>query len=124
MPALLLDHFYTIDQLQQTDNVITAQISFDINHPIFKGHFPDMPIVPGVCQTQMLGEVLSKALGKEVQLKSAASIKFLSVVEPTKNKQLNLTITYTQPEADSYSVSAQYGWEQTIFFKFKGTYTC
>lgn len=124
MPVLLLDHFYTIDQLQQTDNVITAQISFDIDHPIFKGHFPDMPIVPGVCQTQMLGEVLSKALGKEVQLRSAASIKFLSVVEPTKNKQLQLTITYTQPEADSYSVSALYGWEQIIFFKFKGTYTC
>lgn len=124
MSAILLDHFYHIDTLDQGEGTVTAQVRFHVDHDIFRGHFPDMPIVPGVCQTQMLSEVLSEALLKEVKLKSAASIKFLSPVDPTKNPTLKLTISYTAVESGSYNVSAQYLWEETVFFKFKGIYSC
>ena len=123
MQALLLGHFYTIDSAERSDHVITAVVSFDAGHPIFKGHFPDQPIVPGVCQTQMLGEVLSQVLDRELSLSSAASIKFLNVVDPGKNKQLQLTATITAQESDTYHITAQYSWEQVVFFKFKGVYT-
>ena len=122
MTTILLGHFYKIDSLSRAGNSINATVTFDIGHPIFRGHFPDMPIVPGVCQTQMLGEVLGQALSVELQLKSAATIKFLSVVDPTKNPTLNLAIIYTKTEDGLYNVSAQYKWEETVFFKFKGIY--
>jgi len=122
MTSILLGHFYKIDTLQQEGNTITATVTFDIDHPIFKGHFPDMPIVPGVCQTQMLAEVLSQALKTDLHLKSAASIKFLSVVNPTKTPSLDLIITFTKNEAGAYNVSAQYKWGETVFFKFKGVF--
>jgi 3-hydroxyacyl-[acyl-carrier-protein] dehydratase len=122
MTALLLDHFYKVDQIKTENDSISATVTFDIDHPIFKGHFPDMPIVPGVCQTQMLGEILNLALHQYLHLKSAASIKFLSVVDPTKNKALNVVITFTKIEGSQYNISAQYKWEDTVFFKFKGIY--
>jgi 3-hydroxyacyl-[acyl-carrier-protein] dehydratase len=122
MSAILLDHFYRIDSLHKEDATISAQVTFDIHHDIFKGHFPDMPIVPGVCQTQMLGEVFSHAMGKEMQLKSAASIKFMSLVDPNKNLTLTLTINYIITKENTYNVSAQYVWAETVFFKFKGIY--
>ena len=104
-------------------DTISAQVTFDQCHDIFKGHFPDMPVVPGVCETQMLGEVLSKAMNKELELKSAASIKFLSVIDPTVNPTINMNITISQKEGeDTYSASAQYGWEEKVFFKFKGVF--
>ncbi len=103
-------------------NSITARVTFDTDHPIFKGHFPDMPVVPGVCQTQMLPEVLSQALKSDLHLKSAASIKFLSIVDPTKNPSLDLIITFTKNEDGAYNVSAQYKWGETVFFKFKGVF--
>lgn len=121
MASILLDHFYKIDSLAKEEASISARVTFEVGHPIFKGHFPDMPIVPGVCQTQMLSEVLSQGLGTELQLKSAASIKFLSVVDPTRNPTLDLVITFTQLE-DGYNVSAQYKWGETTFFKFKGIF--
>jgi 3-hydroxyacyl-[acyl-carrier-protein] dehydratase len=123
MSAILLDHFYHIDSLQKEEGTVKAQITFVVDHPIFKGHFPDMPIVPGVCQTQMLGEIFSQALGLELHLISAASIKFLSLVDPNKNPQLDLTISYSQTEEGNYNLSAQYLWNETVFFKFKGVYT-
>lgn len=121
MTSILLDHFYKIDSLKKEETGISARVTFDVSHPIFRGHFPDMPIVPGVCQTQMLSEVLSQALDADLQLKSAASIKFLSVVDPTKNPTLDLIITFTKHD-DAYNVSAQFKWEETIFFKFKGIF--
>lgn len=123
MSAILLDDFFHIDSLEKEEGAMSARISFEMGHPIFGGHFPDMPVVPGVCQTQMLGEVLSLAMGSELHLSSAASIKFLSLVDPNKNKQLDLTITYTKTDQGTYNVSAQYLWNETVFFKFKGVYT-
>ncbi|MCW3128344.1 MAG: (3R)-hydroxymyristoyl-ACP dehydratase [Bacteroidetes bacterium] len=122
MSAILRDIFYHTDSIQKTDTGVTAQVTFDKEHPIFKGHFPDMPIVPGVCQTQMLGEILNEALGKDLQLSSAASIKFLSLVDPTKTPTLNLTINYAITGDGAYNVSSQYFWNETVFFKFKGAY--
>lgn len=123
MSAILLDHFYRIDSLEASEGKVDATVSFDQGHTIFQGHFPGMPVVPGVCQTQMLGEVLSTALGKELQLATASSIKFLSLVDPVKTPSLLLSISYTVAEDVGYQVSAQYSQGETVFFKFKGAFT-
>lgn len=122
MTTLLLDNFYKINTLTKEDNSINATVSFDAASEIFKGHFPDMPVVPGVCQTQILSEIFSAGLGIDMQLKTAASIKFLSLVDPTKTPQLHLLITYTETPDNAYNVSAQYKWGETVFFKFKGIF--
>jgi 3-hydroxyacyl-[acyl-carrier-protein] dehydratase len=121
MTPILLDHFYKIDHAQNAESNISAQITFDRAHLIFAGHFPDMPIVPGVCQTQMLGEVLGQVLHADLQLKSAATIRFLSVVDPRETPSLLLDINYTRHGME-YAVNAQYKWNETVFFKFKGIF--
>lgn len=123
MSTILLDHFYQIDSLNVSESTVGATITFDRGHAIFQGHFPGMPVVPGVCQTQMLGEVLGQALSKELQLATATSIKFLSLVDPVKTPTLQLAITYTYAEDVGYQVSAQYMQGDTVFFKFKGAFT-
>ena len=122
MLTALLRDFYTIDTLEKTETSLSAKVTFNITDPIFKGHFPDLPIVPGVCQTQMLGEVLAKALDKDIRLDKASSIKFLAVVNPAENNSFLMTINYISQEDGSYAVVADYRWEQTTFFKFKGVY--
>ena len=37
---MLIEGLYTIDDLNSTETEITAKITINANHEIFKGHFP------------------------------------------------------------------------------------
>jgi 3-hydroxyacyl-[acyl-carrier-protein] dehydratase len=51
--TFLLNDFYTIDSFEKKEgNVISAQIKLNQSHSIFKGHFEQMPVVPGKHQEQ------------------------------------------------------------------------
>ncbi len=123
MPDILIGHLYKIDSLTHEGNDIAVQVTFDATHPIFGGHFPEMPVVPGVCQTQMIGETLGYVYHKDFMLKTAGSIKFLALIDPTKTPTINLAITAVKTDDGSYTVTAQYKWEAQVFFKFKGIYS-
>lgn len=52
------------------------------SHPVFAVHFPGMPITPGVCLVQMLGELLSRHEGRELELSRIVNLKFVQTVRP------------------------------------------
>ena len=59
---MLLNDFYTINKQTDQDGIITSSITLNLNHPIYKGHFPQQPVVPGVCMMQMMAELVGEAL--------------------------------------------------------------
>ncbi len=56
---MLLDNLYHIVEQEIGEQTITATIALHTTHPIFEGHFPGQPILPGVCQTQMCVELFN-----------------------------------------------------------------
>ena len=47
---MLLDNFYTILSSESSDSTIwTIQVKLNPGHPVYQGHFPGHPVVPGVC---------------------------------------------------------------------------
>jgi 3-hydroxyacyl-[acyl-carrier-protein] dehydratase len=44
------------DAKEITGGEIIAHYKTRAEHPIFKGHFPDYPIFPGVCQVEMMAQ--------------------------------------------------------------------
>ena len=58
---MLLDDFFTIIDLEKTDESVISNIKIDPSHKIFEGHFPGNPITPGVVQVQLVKEILEKA---------------------------------------------------------------
>ena len=76
----LLNDFYTIASATKTDvNVLQFTIELNENHDIFKGHFEQMPVVPGVCQTQLIKELLQQTLDKPLVLAKGSNIKFTGI---------------------------------------------
>jgi 3-hydroxymyristoyl/3-hydroxydecanoyl-(acyl carrier protein) dehydratase len=75
----MLEHYlYDILSAEEGDfNIIILEDS-----PIFKGHFPEYPVVPGVCLMQIIKELAEKLLEKQITLKGVRGVKFLSVVKP------------------------------------------
>ena len=119
---MLLGSFYKILSSNREHGAIKARVELNAEHAIFKGHFPGRPVVPGVCQLQMMEEILSQVLGKKLKLKGAAQIKFISFVDPALHPLLDVDLKVEKEENDSVLISGNYIWEQMIFLKFKGEF--
>jgi 3-hydroxyacyl-[acyl-carrier-protein] dehydratase len=119
--TFLLNDFYTVNSKQSGDGSIACTIQLDVTHAIFKGHFEQMPVVPGVCQTQIIKELLQEELGIDLVMTKGDNIKFTGMIIPTKHPDIQLEITYKKPDQD-YVVEAKLFFEDTIFTKFKGTF--
>lgn len=118
---MLQGDFFTTTQQEITENTIHSQISLNVDHPIYVGHFPQQPVVPGVCMMQLLAELSTTALGKKVYLKNARQAKFLIPIIPQTNPLLDVMIKFIRNEDGSLKVNATIQDSKVTFFKFKGT---
>ena len=120
---MLINSLYTIKDISYLENnTLLAEILLNKDHEIFKGHFPNHPIVPGVCLTNMITDVISTSKQKEFYLKAAAFIKFISLVQPNTNLELSIRILISSENEQSVSADAVLFKENTVFLKFKGTF--
>ena len=75
---LLQNNLYHI--IARDDSAYT--IRFNASHPIFAGHFPGFPIVPGACLVQIAQELLSDSLCASVALTGIHNLKFRHPITP------------------------------------------
>lgn len=118
---MLLQDFYTTSALQVTEAAITASITFNAAHEIFKGHFPSIAVVPGVCMMQMVKEILEEQIHESLLLKKASQLKFLSVITPTDTPTVDLKLTYTVKD-NTVDMQAELFNSERSFFKMKGSF--
>ena len=71
---MLSGDFFIITTLQTEDNAASALLEFNTEHPIFKGHFPGQPVVPGACLLQIVKEMMQTITGMDLQLIKAHQI--------------------------------------------------
>ena len=57
---MLLNDFFFIQRVESGEKSLHAFLTIDRNHRIFNGHFPAVPIVPGVCMMQMMKEIMEQ----------------------------------------------------------------
>ena len=119
---MLLGNLYHILSSRHENEAIYARIELNPEHTIFKGHFPGIPILPGVCQLQIMEEVLSSILGREMNVKHASQIKFLSFVNPLVHKQLDINLKIEKKQSRILLVQGDYIFGETVFLKFKGEF--
>lgn len=117
---ILLEDFYTFLYHEPTPGSVKAKISINRNHKILKGHFPGLPIVPGVCMMQIVREVMEVMTKKSLSLISADMMKFLSVINPDQNQEVDVAVTYTETDG-KYLINATLFFGEVTFFKLKAT---
>jgi 3-hydroxyacyl-[acyl-carrier-protein] dehydratase len=91
-------------------------------HPVYEGHFSGNPVVPGVCQVQMISELLSVIKGSALRLMHADNVKFLSLMVPDKNRVIDADIRVKTAENGEISANATLQDGEVIFIKFKGLF--
>jgi len=125
MKAPLLNDFYTeiaSEQIANKDGAFFVDIHFNPSHPIYKGHFEQMPVVPGVCLIQIVQELSEKKINQKLKLVSADNIKFLLVIKPVREAVYRVILNLREIE-QQLEVSATIGLGDTIYTKFKGKFS-
>jgi 3-hydroxyacyl-[acyl-carrier-protein] dehydratase len=121
---MLLKDFYTLTELNTSDQEnLKAIIDLNKDHEVYKGHFPGNPVVPGVCLTQLIKEIMEASEKKELKLVYADNIKFMAVVNPEVNQKLHvdLKVKYDD-EQNLIKVNSVTYFEDQVFYKFKGNF--
>lgn len=113
---------YKITNLTPTISGFTAEITFNPSHPVFAGHFPGQPVVPGVVLIEIATAALSQFTGKVLVMKEAAVLKFLQMIDPRATTVLLLDCSIVKGHADGYKADFRYYSGESDFAKFKGIY--
>lgn len=121
---ILKDQLYQIVNIEKSGDSSTFTLRISETHPLFKGHFPETPVLPGVCILQIIKELA------EVDLASASPLgyseikqcKFLTPVAMNEPATVIVTITL-QPEETSWIISAAMKSESSIHTSLKAVLT-
>ena len=96
---MLKDVFYKVlEYTPQEEGMIINRLLIDEKHSIFDGHFPGVPVVPGVIMMQIVKEQLEEKFERSLQLVSGGNIKFLSLIDPVVNPQVSVEVKYSIQE--------------------------
>ncbi len=117
---MLLGSFFDIQSIQASGEAIHARLEINPHHPIFDGHFPGTPVVPGVCMMQMLKEIAESVIGQKTRLVKSDQLKFLSVIDPHVNKIIQAELKYKVDESGEIQVVGSLSNNDRVFLKFKG----
>ncbi len=106
----------------ETDDKLVAEFNLDPKDPVFKGHFPQQAILPGVVMIQIQRDILQENLNILIGLQSAANIKYLLPIIPVANKILTFNIRFKYLSQDQLSITSELVQDGTISMKFSGIY--
>ena len=95
---MLIEGLYTIQSIAQNENEVKASVKLNAAHDVFKGHFPDSPVMPGVCMIQMIKELTEQTLDKRLFLNMASNVKFMAIINPIVNETIDLILDITETE--------------------------
>ena len=119
---MLLPHFYNLTNFNFDNNQLKAVIELNAEHDVFKGHFPNNPVVPGVCMLQILKELAEKATETKLYIKECSNVKFMALINPEVHSELKIVIDMNAIDGGfKLKASAQY--EETTALKVSALLT-
>lgn len=118
----LIKDLYRIDSLIIDYTSINATITLNNSSDLYKGHFPDNPITPGVAQIYIFKDILNASMDKRFQLVKAKEIKFLRIHNPILFPKINVSIQIKSNYEHNILVNGIIYFEENIFLKLNGEY--
>ena len=119
---MLIPHFYSVKEFNFTDNQLKAIIELNPEHDVFKGHFPNNPVTPGVCMLQILKELTEQATNTNLFIKECSNVKFMALINPETNPILAITIDIN-PLEENFKIKASANFHETVALKVNALLT-
>jgi len=118
---MFIDTLFSITQESITETHGEFDIQLHAQHPIYKGHFPNDPITPGVCLVQIVTDLFAHLTGKPCYLTEGKNIKFLQIIKPQEHPIVRYTLDWEAVGEDLFKVKALITAKETSFAKISVT---
>lgn len=116
-----MEKVYAILEAHENEGDINYLIDINFSHPVFKGHFPNKAVLPGVMMCDIIRYLVSDYLDIEVQLSLAKNIKFSKMITPSQNNNYYVSIQ-VEKNNKSYNVRSSVSKGEVIYFKINAEY--
>ncbi|MEG1759063.1 MAG: hypothetical protein RRY23_02295 [Alistipes sp.] len=117
----MLEGLYTCIALSGDTTHFDAEIVLNAKHPLFEGHFPGRPVLPGACQMHIIKELVEQHIGQPLNCRSVRELKFLSPVVPPHDLHLRIVAVLTTTD-NSISLQGVISAEEVQKTKIKVTF--
>lgn len=118
--TMTLSDFYHITKIKKTPETIECSIQLNVNHELYKGHFPSQPVLPGIMQIEIIQDILSQGLEQKLSLIKVINIKYLNMIVPDDNLiQFSISYVLLEQELKVKSIIQN---ADSIFTKFSGIF--
>lgn len=81
------------DFSRQPDGTASMEFRFAATDPVFAGHFPKQPLVPGIFQPEMARTGAEWLLGTSFRIREISKAKFLRPIVPSEVMRMTLKVT-------------------------------
>lgn len=116
---MLIKDFYTVVSCEKAQNSIVCRVKLNADHEVYKGHFPQRPITPGVCNIQIIKEIAQMLTGNKYSFKKIDKCRLPAMVTPDGTPDLDVKVDFIDPE-NPLKISASIFFDQTIFMALSG----
>lgn len=113
----LQDSLFSVIQHTATEGAHDYTIRLNSEHVIYKAHFPEQPITPGVCIIQIAQELLEDATQKPLSITMVKNVKFLQIISPVDTDEVVYSLQNIVEEEESVKVQVKVAHDETIFAK-------
>lgn len=117
---LLKDKFYKVVEETRVDDqnaVYRCELIADCD--VYRGHFPEKPVCPGVCNIEMIKECAMMLTGKKLLIKGIKQCRLTAVAAPQVCPVVDVTV-YATPIEGGYQVVARIADETQSYMEYKG----
>jgi 3-hydroxyacyl-[acyl-carrier-protein] dehydratase len=120
---MLLDYYYTIKDQRLVGDITMFDVILLPDCSVYRGHFPDMPVAPGVCNVQMIKECVERIAGKRLLLEYISQCKFAALITPQQHPALQIRVELTENTAERIMASASItDADEKEYVTFKGEF--
>jgi 3-hydroxyacyl-[acyl-carrier-protein] dehydratase len=102
--TILNNVLYKVLSHETNDAATIYHVSLDKDCFIYKAHFPNNPITPGVCMVETALELLEDLTDKQLEISEAKSIKFLHILSPIETPEVDFSFSKLENTEDSVKV--------------------
>ena len=116
---MLIKNYYTILDRCTDSSAEVFRVSLNKDCDVYRGHFPEKPVCPGVCNLQMIVECASLVAGAGLRIGSIKQCRLTTLVTPVDYPVVEVSVTLLPSDDGSYHLEAAIGQAADVYLSLK-----